>query len=95
MEAPLCVPTCDVFAVTTAESGTASDAQSLAVMDWRSPLVTSFKTLMTRRIVLEVTAGEHLRQELAAMDDLLGLGIVVELASQTRVRLPRSANSEL
>jgi hypothetical protein len=37
------------------------------------------KKLMTNSVILEVTAGEHLRQKLAAMDDLLGLGIVVEL----------------
>jgi hypothetical protein len=32
---------------------------------------------MTDRIILEHTAREHLRQELAAMDNLLGLIIVL------------------
>ena len=33
---------------------------------------------MTRRIILESTAGEHLRQELTATDDLLGVLIILE-----------------
>ena len=33
---------------------------------------------MTRSIVLESTAGEHLRQELTATNDLLGVLIILE-----------------
>ena len=40
----------------------------------------TYKSLMTGHIVLEGTTGEHLRQKLPAMDDLLRLRIVVELA---------------
>jgi hypothetical protein len=34
--------------------------------------------LMTRHIILESTPGEHLRQKLTAMDDLLGAFIILE-----------------
>ncbi len=36
------------------------------------------ENLVARRIILEATAAEHLRQELSAMDHLLRLLIVVE-----------------
>ena len=50
---------------------------------------------MTHRIILEATAGEHLRQKLAAMDDLLGVLIVLERVLPTSSGWPRSSNSEL
>ena len=77
MEAPLYAPTGDVLAVTLMR-------RTLRQVRRRWPhwigevCFSRIKSLMTGRIVLESTAGEHLSQKLAAMDDLLGLGIVVE-----------------
>ena len=42
------------------------------------------KKLVTRRIILESTAGEHLRQELTATDDLLGVLIILERVFRCR-----------
>ena len=39
---------------------------------------------MTRRIILEGTAGEHLRQELTTTDDLLGVLIILERVFRCR-----------
>ena len=68
------------FCGNAAERSAASDAQPLTAMDWGSVFFTRVKKLMTNRIILENTAGEHPRQKLAALDDLLGIVIVVELA---------------
>jgi hypothetical protein len=39
---------------------------------------------MTRRIILEGTAGEHLRQELTTPDDLLGVLVILERVFRCR-----------
>jgi hypothetical protein len=39
---------------------------------------------MTNRIILDATAGEHLRQKLATMDDLLGVLVILERVFRCR-----------
>src|SRR5579862_3924608 len=42
------------------------------------------KSLMTGRVVLEGTTGEHLRQELTTTDDLLGVLVIFERVFRCR-----------
>src|SRR5262245_50378106 len=57
--------------------GRCADTKSLTAMDWGS-VFSRVKKLMTRRIILESTAGKHLFKELTAADDLLSVLIIPE-----------------
>jgi hypothetical protein len=83
MEAPLCVPTCHVFAATLLRR-TPRQIRSRRPQGIGEVCFSRFKKLMTRRIILESAAGEHLRQELTTTDDLLGVLIILERVFRCR-----------
>src|ERR1035441_5493726 len=83
MEAPLCVPMCDVFAVMLRRRALRQIRSRGS--QWIGEVCFSrVKKLMTRRIILEGPAGEHLRQKLTATNDLLGLLIILERVFRCR-----------
>src|SRR5579863_1165393 len=83
MEAPQCVPTCDVLLVTLLRR-TLRPRRSRRPQWIGEVCFSRAKKLMTRRIILEGTAAEHLRQELTTTDDLLGILIILERVFRCR-----------
>jgi hypothetical protein len=61
----------------------ASDTKSLTLRDWET-LLSRVTNLMTRRIILEAATSEHLRQKFSAIDDLLGVLIILERVLRCR-----------
>src|ERR1022692_3989642 len=83
MEAPQCAPTCDVDEVTLLRR-TLRQIRSRRPQWIGEVCFSRAQKLMTRHIILEGTAAEHLRQELTTMDDLLGILIILERVFRCR-----------
>src|SRR5579864_1350489 len=83
MEAPLCPPIYDVFPVTLLR-GALLQIRSRRPQWIGEVCFSRAKKLMTRRIILKIAAGKHLCQKLSAVDDLLGVLIILERVFRCR-----------